>query len=231
MKILAAEDTPSLRALLQLCLARAGYEVDFAEDGRDALDRFVSRRYDLVVLDIQMPVMDGLEAIRHIREWEKQQGRAPVPVLALTANTESADLRKCVEAGCTATLRKPFGREELLTAVARGLAAESAAPSPGGEITVEADPEFADLIPRFLEHCRSDAAAMRQALDRREYAVIIAASHRIVGAGASYGFQPLSDESRLIEEAAKSGDGADVLEHLGKLDAYLGRVQVVYGHE
>lgn len=226
-RILVVEDTASLRALLQLCLARAGHAVELAEDGQSALEMFSAGAYDAVVMDIQMPVLDGLAAVARMRGREKERSRAPVPILALTANTEPSDLQNCLAAGFTATIRKPFGRDELLAAVARHLGAAAAAPA-AGRIVVTADPEFADLIPTFLDNCRRETAAMRKALELRDYAAIAASSHRLTGAGASYGFAPLSEESRRLEAAAKSADGAGVLAHLEALSLYLERVSVVY---
>lgn len=225
--MLAVEDTPALRALLQLCLTRAGYAVVLAEDGGAAVELFLAGEYDAVVMDIQMPVLDGLSAVSRMRESERSRGRVPVPMLALTANTEPGDLRKCLEAGFTATVRKPFGREELLAAVARELGARPAAAS-GERILVAADPEFADLIPAFLDNCRRETAAMRAALERKDYRSILAASHKLTGAGASFGFQPLSEESRGIEAAARAGDDAAVRARLDALGLYLERVSVVY---
>ena len=226
-RILAVEDTPALRALLQLCLTRAGYTVDLAEEGRSAVEMFLAGAYDAVIMDIQMPVMDGLTAVARMREREKDRERAPVPILALTANTEPADLRKCIEAGFTGTVRKPFGRDELLAAVARELGAKPAPPA-DGRILVTADPELADLIPPFLDNCRREAEAMKRALERGDYPAVAAASHKLTGAGASFGFQPLSDESRLIEAAAKAADGARARAHLEALSLYLRQVSVVY---
>lgn len=225
-RILAVEDTPSLRDLLQLCLTRAGYAVDLAEDGGAAVDMFGVGTYDAVVMDIQMPVMNGLEAVSRMREAEKAGARATVPILALTANTEPADLRKCLAAGFTATLRKPFAREDLLAAVSTALGSKT--PASKERILVTADPEFADLIPTFLANCRREADAMAKALERRDFAAIAAASHKITGAGASYGFQLLSDKGRLIEAAAKASDRAAVSGHLDAISLYLDRVSVVY---
>ena len=222
-RILAVEDTPSLRALLELCLQRAGYVVELAEDGRAAVDLFETKTYDAVIMDIQMPVMDGLTAVARMREHERGRGAKPAPMLALTANTEPADLRRCLEAGFTATLQKPFGRDGLLTALAGQLGA------PASEaILVAADPEFADLIPAFLDTCRREAEAMRKALELRDYPAIVASSHRLTGAGASFGFKPVSDECRFIEDAAKAADGEAVLARLDAVSLYLKRVSVVY---
>ena len=226
-RILAVEDTPALRALLQLCLTRAGYKVDLAEEGQTAVDMFLAGTYDAVIMDIQMPVMDGLTAVALMRDSEKGRKAAPIPILALTANTEPLDLRKCIEAGFTGTVKKPFGREDLLAALAKELGARPAAPS-ADRILVTADPEFADLIPPFLDNCRREAAAMKKALELQDYAAIAASSHKLTGAGASFGFQPLSDESRLIEAAAKSADAASLRTHLEAISLYLERVSVVY---
>ncbi|MBI5245859.1 MAG: response regulator [Elusimicrobia bacterium] len=224
-RVLAVEDTPSLRALLELSLTRAGYQVSLAEDGQAALDLYISGGHDAVIMDIQMPVMDGLTAAQAMRAWEKRGGRKPAPILALTANSEPADLKRCLDAGFTATVRKPFAREELLAALAREL---EASPAPVDGELVRADPEFADLIPRFLDNSRAEAESMRAALTRRDYASVAASSHKLIGAGASFGFRPLSDTSLLIEAAAKESDGARALEHLETLSAYLARVKVVY---
>jgi CheY-like chemotaxis protein len=227
-RILAVEDTPSLRALLELCLQRAGYTVELAEDGRSAVDKFVAEPYDAVIMDIQMPVMDGLTAVARMREHEESRGAEAVPILALTANTEPADLRRCLDAGFTATVRKPFGRAELLAALALHLDAP-AEPAPASDrIVVAADPEFADLIPPFLDTCRREAELMRSALERRDYPAIVVSSHKLTGSGASFGFKPVSDECRGIEAAAKAFDGAAVLARLEAVTLYLRRVSVVY---
>lgn len=247
MKILAAEDTPSLRALLQLCLERAGHAVDLAENGREAADLFSPGAYDAVILDIQMPVMDGLEAARAMRAAELAAGVAPAMMIALTANTEGADLRRCLEAGFTTTVRKPFGREDLLSALT---AAGGASPRPAqrpavvappppavvvpppppetARILVEADPLYADLIAPFLVNARDESAAMRAAALAGDFGAVAVASHKLVGSGASYGFAGLSEESRRVAAAAKNGDKAEVLARLDALDSYLSRVKVVY---
>lgn len=227
-RILAVDDTPALRALLQLCLTKGGYAVDLAEDGRTAADMFRAGAYDAVVMDIQMPVLDGLAAVALMRAEEKGRDRAPVPMLALTANTEPSDLRKCLAAGFNATVRKPFAREELLAALSRELDAGPAAPAAGGRILVAIEKDFEALIPPFLDNCRRDIEEMRAALERRDYRAIAASSHKLLGAGASYGFRPLSDEGLLIEAAAKASDGAAARAHLEAAVDYLDRVSVVY---
>jgi len=227
-RILAVEDTPALRTLLSLCLTRAGYTVDLADEGQAAVALFLAGTYDAVIMDVQMPVMDGLAAVARMREREKERDQAPVPIFALTANTEPAVLRRCIDAGFTGALRKPFKREELLALLARELGVKSAASAAGAPIIIAADPEFADLIPGFLDNCRRDLEVIGKALELRDYETIAVASHRVTGAGGTFGFQTLSDESRFIEAAAKNTDEAGVRAHLDALKLYLQRVSVVY---
>ena len=98
--------------------ARAGRDSD-AADGREGLGVFRPWRYDLVLMDVNMPVLDGLEATRAIRAWEHQQDRPPTPIVALTASAMPEDVRRALEAGCDAHLAKPVKKQALLEAIAR----------------------------------------------------------------------------------------------------------------
>ncbi len=116
--ILLVEDSDSNRQLLQFYLAKTGCEIDFAENGEQAVLMFKENRYDVVLMDIQMPVMDGFEATRQIRAYEKANSLPPTPVIAVTANALSEDRGRCIEAGCTFYLAKPISKTLLLKTVA-----------------------------------------------------------------------------------------------------------------
>jgi CheY-like chemotaxis protein len=119
MKILVAEDSEDSRFLLQEFLKRGPYAVTFAENGKVALDAALAQQFDLILMDIQMPVMDGLTAARLIREAEERAGRAHVPLLALTAHTRKADIELSLAAGCNAHVSKPISKSGLLETVQR----------------------------------------------------------------------------------------------------------------
>ena len=93
------------------------YRVDIAETGAIACEMFAAGHYDLVLMDRQMPVMDGLTATRTIRAWEQANDRPPTPIIALTASALKGDREKCLAAGCTAFLTKPIKQEVLLQAI------------------------------------------------------------------------------------------------------------------
>src|SRR5439155_2717856 len=122
---------------------------DIAENGAIAVEKFTAGHYDLVLMDRQMPVMDGLTATRAIREWEQANHRSLTPIVALTAAALKGDQEQCLAAGCTGYLSKPIKQEVLLRAI-RELAvlAPPRLPEEGRRtemILVRVNPKFADL--------------------------------------------------------------------------------------
>ena len=112
-RVLVAEDNPVSRAVARLVLEGQGCRVKLVEDGHLAVQEHQSDPYDLILLDLQLPTMDGLEAARQIREWEARQNLEPVPIAALTARTREEDRRASEVSGMTHFLSKPIKAEEL----------------------------------------------------------------------------------------------------------------------
>ena len=117
LRILMAEDSPDNCTIALAYLEDTPYRVDVAETGVLACDMFKAGRYDLVLMDRQMPAMDGLTATRTIRAWEAANDRAPTPIIALTASALKGDRESCLAAGCTAYLTKPIKQAVLLQAI------------------------------------------------------------------------------------------------------------------
>lgn len=117
LKILLADDSADNRLLIRAFLKRTPHRLDEAEDGEAALRKFRAGRYDLILMDVQMPVLDGLETARRIRRLERETGAAHVPIIALTASVLSDDVYKCLEAGADAHLGKPISQKNLLAAI------------------------------------------------------------------------------------------------------------------
>ncbi len=114
-KILMAEDSEDNQLLIQLYLKKTGYHLEIVGNGEQAVEQLVADHYDLVLMDMQMPLMDGYTAAKKIRQWEANKKDAPVPFIALTAHALQGEREKCIDAGCSDYLAKPIKKEKLLT--------------------------------------------------------------------------------------------------------------------
>jgi len=117
LSMLIAEDSDNNRALIELFLQNSVKRIDFAENGADAVALFRTGKYDAVLMDIQMPELDGYGATRMIRALEDDEGRSRTPIIALTANAMDQDRLRCLEVGCDHYLSKPVRKAALLEAI------------------------------------------------------------------------------------------------------------------
>jgi len=116
-RVLVAEDNPVNQRIAQQMLRKRKLSVTLADDGRQAVDAFQSGRFDLVLMDVQMPEMNGFEAVAAIRALEHAQGRPHTPIVAVTAHAMVGDRERCLEAGMDAYLAKPLRRQLLFELV------------------------------------------------------------------------------------------------------------------
>jgi PAS domain S-box-containing protein len=232
LHILLVEDSTDNRTITVAYLQGTPYQVEIAENGAIAYEKFIVGHYDLVLMDRQMPVMDGLSATRAIRVWERTNHRPPTPIIALTASALREDQAKCMAAGCTAYLTKPIKQEVLLQAIKEhSIGAPLSSKEEGGRkdtIFVRANPKFTDLIPGFLQNRRHDVIAMQDALNRGDFEAVESLGHGMRGAGGSWGFQGITDIGAALEQAAKSTDTDASRKWVGELSRYLDRVEIVY---
>ena len=126
LRILVAEDNDTNREITELVLAGLGFQVECAADGRQAVALAARERFDLILMDCQMPEMDGFEALVRLRVDEAAAGLPPVPVVAVTAHAMSGDRQACIEAGFTAYLAKPFTQAQLVASLEANLGRETA---------------------------------------------------------------------------------------------------------
>jgi len=119
--VLLVEDTPVNQVLGRTLLEKQGFQVVLAEDGLKALAALSRQTFDIILMDMQMPNLDGLETTRRIRERERAEGRDPVPIIALTANAMESDRTHCMQAGMDGFLAKPFRRNDVMAVVGRFL--------------------------------------------------------------------------------------------------------------
>lgn len=126
--VLLVEDNDVNLLVARRLLEQLGVTVITANHGEEALEIVKQRDVDCILMDVQMPVMDGVTATRHLRQWEREQARDPLPVIALTANAMSEEKERCMLAGMDAHLAKPFRREQLLSLLTLYLKPERSQP-------------------------------------------------------------------------------------------------------
>lgn len=225
--ILVAEDTDANFVIIEAYLTRAGYTVARALNGYDA--RTAAQSADLVLMDIEMPGMDGLEATRLIREDEASRGDQPVPIIALTAHAIQGYRERCLRAGCSGYLTKPIRKPALLDAVHQWLTF-----APGrtrretpARILVEVDADLFHIVPVYDEQCREDLAGAQVASETGALDELARIAHRLKGSSLSLGFLEAGEIARQLEAASKAGDAQASAASLGALRAHLARVQAV----
>jgi PAS domain S-box-containing protein len=220
LKILAAEDVPDNRLLLQGYLKGSPHHVSFVEDGKAAVESFAGGGFDLVLMDMHMPIMDGLTATRQIRALEAAHKAPPIPILALTASARPEDAEASRQAGCTAHLAKPISKQRLLKALEEH---GRMAPAPRvAELSAAETPDWLQaLIPDYLDARRSEVAGMMALLTASDFDRLRVLGHNFKGNGTPYGFPELSKLGAELEAAAKRADSTAIARHVADLDNYL----------
>ncbi len=224
--LLLVEDYPVNQQVAMAHLTRAGYRVDLAENGQEALEVFQQNRYDLVLMDIQMPKMDGYGATRAIRAFERTtQDRdfPPVPIIAMTAHAVKGYRERCLSTGMDDYMTKPLGRRALLTMVERWCsgsgkpavpARADEAPPMALERAVEefdGDKELVlKILAGFLAIAGDQVSTMEKALERQEKDVIRREAHAIKGGAANLTADRLAGLAHELEK----NPGQDALARL-----------------
>ncbi len=230
LNILLVDDSPDNRLLVRAYFKKTPCRMDTAENGEEGVRRFISGNYDLVLMDVEMPVMDGYAATRAIRKFELERGVKATPVVALTANAFKEDVRKSLEAGCTAHLTKPVKKAALFEAIRQ--ITEACAEEGGNEKnTVRVSAGIRELVPGFLQNRREDVKTMIKALENGDYDAIRILGHSMKGTGGSYGFDVVSDIGRCLEEAAIHGERGQVRKKIKELSDYIGNIIVVFDED
>ncbi len=229
LRILMAEDSPDNCTIALAYLEDTPYQIDVAETGLIACEMFKTGHYDLVLMDRQMPVMDGLTATRTLRAWEKAHGWPATPIIALTASALKGDRETCLAAGCTAYLTKPIKQDVLLQAIREYSAAEPRSLRQDGDLdsrTQRLARRLAERVPAYLENCRHNVIAMRTALDRADFAAVTILGHNLRGSGGAFGFLPITDFGAGLEQASEDMEVDRAKKLLIELSSYLDDVEV-----
>ena len=227
LRILVAEDSPDNRFLVQAYLKGSGHDLTFAENGEEAVNASAQRSFDLILMDMQMPVMNGLSATQAIRARERRSNLQAVPILALTANALQSDSKASYDAGCNGHLSKPISKKTLLSTLGQySRLPERSTVDILEPIFVEIPEGLEDLVPTYLASRRSEVQILRNHLNLGEMSALQRRSHDLKGTGTSFGFPAISTIGAAMENAAKASDFVQLDDSLLELSQYLDAVQL-----
>jgi PAS domain S-box-containing protein len=228
-KILVVEDNPVNQRVVQRILQKLSAVVTVAGNGAEAIERIAETDFDAVLMDCQMPVMDGFTASRRVRADERSRGTARrLPIIALTANVMSEDRELCLAAGMDAHLGKPIDLTQLANCLARFLVVD-AAPSPVDlqalRALTEGDVDFErELITTFISSGDQNLAEMVAALGLRDYETIARRAHSLRSAGANLHAAELAAAAAKLENAIRANSLEDIELLVHTLGENLNRV-------
>ena len=212
-KILIAEDNPVNQRLAVALLAKRGHQTTVVETGQQALEALAREPFDLILMDLQMPGMGGLEATGHIREGERQHG-AHIRIVAMTAHAMPGDREKCLAAGMDDYLTKPIDARKLYALIDAGSvpadrpAQPTAAPFDRAEVLdrLEGDEQLLrEVIELFIQDSGGLIDRLRTAVDANDAAEVRAAAHRLKGAASNLAAGPVTDAARALEVIGERG--------------------------
>ena len=233
LRVLVAEDNPVNQAVAQGILARAGHDVALVNNGEEALEAIEVERFDVILMDVQMPVMGGIEATQAIRahearrSWAIQEDWRPVPIIAMTAHAMEGDRQRCLDAGMDDYVSKPITTDSLFSAIARVLDAHSAEE---GESDIsflelgsddrkqiacldEAREMFGgdevvvrQLVNVFLDNHERDIAQLQRAAAHLDYDALAQVAHSVKGSVGLFAARRTVDAALRLESLATARD-------------------------
>jgi signal transduction histidine kinase/CheY-like chemotaxis protein len=215
LRVLVADDHPVNLEFAAEALRRAGHDVSLAGGGEEALALMEQRAYDAVLMDVQMPGVDGIEVTRRVRAWGDRQTR----IIGLTAHSSSQDRQRCLDAGMDEVLVKPVGRAALSEAL-RAPAAHPLSPA----LRARVREAFNEQTPRLL-------ANMRDALARQDAKALMRDAHTMKGALLNFDDVHAVAAARSIEESAAIGDFTTAASAIARLETTVKGVEAMMNDE
>jgi CheY-like chemotaxis protein len=226
LRVLVAEDTPVNQELVLQLLERRGHSVIVAENGKQAIAALEKHKFDLVVMDVQMPEMGGIEATEEIRRKEKSNG-GHIPIFAMTAHAMPGDRERCLAAGMDGYIPKPIDPKLFTQIIESGVppssamaSGQTAKSSNNGDAAVDREKLLArfdgnrkllrSLIKAFQHDCPKMMAKIRGGLSARDPRALAEAAHALKGSVGNFGHSSAFETARDIEKTGREGklDGA-----------------------
>lgn len=229
-RILLVDDSIESHILMRSYLRNLPYDLEIAPDGEQAVAAFQNGRFDLVLIDLHLPGVDGFTATRAMRAWEASHKHPPIPIVAVTASSGVESQARSIEAGCTEFLTKPVTKARLLSTLRKyrrtfpGTGTAPAQPAASPDLTERIDDEIRRRRPAFLANRRKDVAMMQDALLQEDYDAIRSTGHRMKGLAGSFGFEDIGAVGHCLEQAARSRDREAIRREIDRLTTILAGV-------
>lgn len=246
-RILLVDDDDLSRRMMGLLLSEKGYNYSTASNGLEAVEAVQSQLYDIVLMDLQMPVMNGLDATRKIREWEAGESR--IPIVALTAMLFENEIKECLSAGMDECVAKPFDTETLFHLIetlvnepkrlnsAKDVQVSdvqdicNAKTSPVLDIQ-EALPRFSkdiqvykEFLKEFVDELPDKIKQLRQAYISDDFKTLADGAHNLKGISASMGATQLSNLSQALDQHSTKEDKLSIRQALEDIEQHILELQ------
>ena len=188
--VLLAEDDPASQRLIKNILEKEGISVDVVEDGESAINAAHKKAYDLIIMDMRMPKLDGYEATRHLKSDPETRN---IPIIALTAYALKEDKKRCLEAGADDYLAKPVSKREILCILKKYIEASR-------KVEEEEDRKY------YINYLKETIQKMESAFKTGDIDTFLRLAHNLKGSGQAYGFTEISLLGKMLEEEIKKGE-------------------------
>lgn len=216
-KILLAEDNTDNQQLFTIMLEKTGVDVSIAANGAQAIETAMNEEFDLIFMDMQMPVVDGLEATRALR----RKG-CTTPIVALTANAMMQDKDACFKAGCDDYIAKPVNKLDFYYTVYKYMEA-SDFPQPL-QTELDDDPDIIHLKMKFIESLPARIKDINLAFGRESYDQLKSDVHKLKGLGGSFGCPEITEASLELETSLKQSDFSMAKKYLNNLNHVVDQI-------
>lgn len=225
-RVLLAEDVIDNQRLISLYVSKTGAQIEVVSNGQQAVDRALADSFDLILMDVHMPVMDGIEAVKSLRS-QGYQG----PITALTANAMKADRDACIGAGFDDFLAKPIDRNLFNEMLAKYLAASQAdACEPLLSDIEDEDSDFDEIIYLFIERLPAMLDNINQAYQQQQWNELSGFVHEVKGISGSLGFPDLMKQAVSIEKDLKAEQHEQLDEKISQLNGLVQRIVAAKSH-
>lgn len=213
LKILLVDDNDENRFTIRAFMRDQPWIIDEARDGIEALKLYKERTYDLILMDIQMPQMDGYTCTKTIRNLELDLNQPRIPIIALTAYALKEDVEKTFKAGCDDHLPKPIRKTALVNAILQH----------SHQAEEVLSQELTNMIPGFLRNRSKELFDLKIALELQDFGTIQRLGHKLIGTAGSLNFDDICEMGRKLEATAKANDSDKLKSLLAEYEIILNK--------